>query len=142
MGGEWEKEKEKKSRQKSAYIFVSEMLEQLQFAIRPLSEHRRAEGFHNLLNSNILVGELVPSRAIWRGRGRSRKLAWMPTSKQAKRAKGKKRKGKEGEKTYQTRPNAPMPTGWRSEYLHELHQLQKYPPLLARRRWFPASRLP
>lgn len=53
------------------------MLEQLQFAIRPLSEHRRAERLHNLLDGNILVGELVSRRAIFGGGGEGRKLAWM-----------------------------------------------------------------
>lgn len=44
-------------------IFVSEMLEQLQLTVRPLSEHRRAEGLHDLLDGDILVGELVSRRA-------------------------------------------------------------------------------
>jgi hypothetical protein len=55
------------------------MLQQLQLAICPLGEHRRAERLHNLFNGNILVGELVSRRAIWRGRGNSQ-LAWMHPS--------------------------------------------------------------
>jgi hypothetical protein len=51
------------------------MLEQLQFAIRPLSEHRRAERLHNLLDSNILVGELVPRRAIFGGGGEEAQIS-------------------------------------------------------------------
>lgn len=54
---------------KSAYILVSEVLEQLQLAIRPLSEYGRAEGLHDLLDGDILVGELVSRGAVWRGRG-------------------------------------------------------------------------
>lgn len=95
----------------SAYIFVSEMLEQLQLTVRPLSEHRRAEGLHDLLDGDILVGELVSRRAIWRGRGKSQ-LARIASKTQSKNG--------GGEQTHQTRPNAPMPTGWRSEYLMEL----------------------
>jgi hypothetical protein len=62
------KKRKKKSRH-SAYIFVSEVLEQLQLTVRPLSEYGRAEGLHDLLDGDILVGELVSRRAVWRGRG-------------------------------------------------------------------------
>lgn len=71
-----------------AYIFVSEMLEQLQLAIRPLSEYRRAKGLHNLLDGDILVGELVSRRAIWRGRGKSQ-LACIPNANPRKQREGR-----------------------------------------------------
>lgn len=73
----------------SAYIFVSEMLEQLQLAVRPLSEHRRAKGLHDLLDGDILVGELVSRRAIWRGRGKSQ-LARIASKTQPKMEGGNK----------------------------------------------------
>lgn len=47
-----------------AYVFVLEMLEQLQFTVCSLRQHGRAEGLHNLLDSDILVGELIPCRAV------------------------------------------------------------------------------
>lgn len=96
------------------------MLKQLQFAIRPFSEHRRAEGLHNLLDSNILVGELVSRRAIFGGGGEGPQI-----SMDASHSRQKRREAQEMRKTHQTRPNAPMPTGWRSEYLHEWDQLQR-----------------
>lgn len=73
----------------SAYIFVSEMLEQLQLAVRPLSEHRRAKGLHDLLDGDILVGELVSRRAIWRGRGKSQ-LARIASKRKPKMEGGNK----------------------------------------------------
>jgi hypothetical protein len=44
-------------------ILVLEVLEQLQLTVRPLSEHRGAEGLHDLLDGDILAGELVLGRA-------------------------------------------------------------------------------
>ncbi len=44
---------------KSAYIFVSEMLEQFELAVGPLGQDRSAEGLHDFLDGYILVGELV-----------------------------------------------------------------------------------
>ena len=44
-------------------IFVSEMLEKLQFTVSSFGEDRRAEGLHNLLDSHGLVCELVLRRA-------------------------------------------------------------------------------
>lgn len=41
-----------------------EMLEQLQLSVCPLGEHGGAERLHDLLDSDILVGELVPRRAV------------------------------------------------------------------------------
>jgi hypothetical protein len=92
----------RKTRQKGAYIFVSEMLEQLQFSIRPLSEHRRAEGLHNLLDSNILVGELVPRRAIFGGGGEESQISMDAISQQAKK---ERKKGPRGRKTRKNLPH-------------------------------------
>jgi hypothetical protein len=73
---------------------------ELKLTVCALGEHGCAEGLHDLLDSDILVGELISSRAVARdgsviGRRGSAKVG----------------------RTYQTRPKAPMPTGWRSEYL-------------------------
>lgn len=40
-------------------ILVPQMLEQLQLSIRALAQHRRAKGFHDLLDCDGLVGEVV-----------------------------------------------------------------------------------
>jgi hypothetical protein len=80
------------------------MLEQLELAVCALGKDRCAEGLHDLLDGNILVGELITGRTVgikvsdrllladfvWPGKGRL---------------------------TYQTSPKAPIPTGCRSEYL-------------------------
>jgi hypothetical protein len=76
----------RKTRQKGAYIFVSEMLEQLQFSIRPLSEHRRAEGLHNLLD---------------RG-GKESQISMDAISQQAKK---ERKKGPRGRKTRKNLPH-------------------------------------
>lgn len=44
-------------------IFMSEMLEKLQFTVSSLGEDRCAKGLHNLLDSHGLVCELVFRRA-------------------------------------------------------------------------------
>lgn len=44
-------------------IFMSEMLEKLQFSVSSLGEDRCAKGLHNLLDSHGLVCELVLRRA-------------------------------------------------------------------------------
>ncbi len=78
------------------------MLEQLQLAVGPLSKHGRAEGLHDLLDGDILVGELVASRAEEGG-----------VSNASARGPGRAA----FRDAYHTRPKAPMPTGCRSEYL-------------------------
>jgi hypothetical protein len=83
-------------------ILVLQVLQQLQLSICPLREHRCAEGLHDLLDGNILVGELVSGGA-----------AIVNPSASDPNPKG----GAECSMAYQTRPKAPMPTGWRSEYL-------------------------
>lgn len=45
-------------------ILVPQVLQQLQLPVRPLREHRGAEGLHDLLDGDILVGELVPRGAV------------------------------------------------------------------------------
>ena len=85
-------------------ILVLQVLQQLQLSVCPLGKHRCAEGLHDLLDGDILVGELVSGRAA--------------TENQSVGDHGGRLKVRErGEMTYQTRPKAPMPTGWRSEYL-------------------------
>lgn len=42
-----------------AHIFVLEMLEELQFSVCSFGENWGAEGLHDLLDGNILVGELI-----------------------------------------------------------------------------------
>lgn len=44
-------------------VLVSEMLQKLQFAIRPFREDWGAEGLHDFLDSNRLRGQLIPRRA-------------------------------------------------------------------------------
>jgi hypothetical protein len=83
-----------------AYILVAEVLEQLQLSVGSLSEDRCAEGLHDLLDGDILVRELVAGRAT--------------SIQQSAPA---RHPGSRHRATYQTRPKAPMPTGWRSEYL-------------------------
>lgn len=75
-----------------------QVLQQLQLSVCTLGKDRCAEGLHDLLDGDILVGELVSSGAA------------STTRQQVIEA----RDG--GRIAYQTRPNAPMPTGWRSEY--------------------------
>lgn len=38
---------------------MSDVLEQLELSVRPLAEHRRREGLHDLLDRDRGVGELV-----------------------------------------------------------------------------------
>jgi hypothetical protein len=44
-------------------IFVSQMLQKLQFAIGPLGQNRSAEWLHDLLHGHGLPGKLVLGRA-------------------------------------------------------------------------------
>ena len=44
-------------------VLVLQVLQQLQLSICPLREHRCAEGLHDLLDGDILVGELVAGGA-------------------------------------------------------------------------------
>lgn len=81
----------------AAYVLVSEVLEQLELTVGSLGKDGRAEGLHDLLDGDILVGELIARGAV---------LCQLPP--RAILAAGI---------THQTRPNAPMPTGCKSEYL-------------------------
>ena len=47
-----------------AHILMFEVLQQLQLSVCSLRQHRRAEGFHDLLHRNRLSGELVLRRAV------------------------------------------------------------------------------
>lgn len=49
---------------------MPQVLEKLQLTVRAFGEDRRAEGLHNLLDGDILVGELV-----FRGAARRSSLA-------------------------------------------------------------------
>lgn len=55
----------KRGRQKRAqtYVLMSQVLEQLQLTVCSLGENGSAEGLHNLLDGNILVGKLVTGGA-------------------------------------------------------------------------------
>ena len=44
-------------------ILVLQVLQQLQLSVRSLGKHRCAERLHDLLDGDILVGELVSGRA-------------------------------------------------------------------------------
>ena len=46
-----------------AYILVSQMLQELELSVGALGEDGCAEGLHDLLDGDILVGELIASRA-------------------------------------------------------------------------------
>ena len=46
-----------------SYIFVLEMLQQLQLSVCSLGQDRRAEGLHDLLDCHRLSGELILRRA-------------------------------------------------------------------------------
>lgn len=87
-----------------------QVFEQLQFSVGSLGEHRGAERLHDLLDGDILAGELVSGGAVCRGS----LLAPFRMS-----GLGKLRV----ECPYQTKPNAPMPTGWRSEYLEVISKV-------------------
>lgn len=47
-----------------AYIFMFEVLQQLQLPVCSFCENWSAEGFHDLLDSYILVCELISCRAV------------------------------------------------------------------------------
>jgi hypothetical protein len=46
-------------------VFVSEMLQQLQFAICPFGEDWSAERLHDFLDRNRLCGQLIPRGALY-----------------------------------------------------------------------------
>jgi len=84
------------------YILMAQMFEKFQFTIRPLRQYRGAERFHDLLDRNRLSGKLILSRAV--------ESAAVRMCDDGDGDGG-------GSATYQTRPKAPIPTGWRSVYL-------------------------
>jgi hypothetical protein len=51
-------------RQNGTHVFVLEMLEQLELSVCALREDGSAEGLHDLLDCDILVGELIAGRAV------------------------------------------------------------------------------
>lgn len=81
---------------RGTHILMLEVLQELEFSVCPLCEHRCAEGLHDLLDGYSLPRELVLGRTAFDVRRRS---------------------PRGGCCTYQTRPKAPMPTGWSSAYL-------------------------
>lgn len=48
---------------RGTHVLVLQVLQQLELAICPLGEHGSAKGLHNLLDGDILAGELVLCRA-------------------------------------------------------------------------------
>lgn len=91
------------------------MLEQLQFTIGSLGQDRRAEGLHNLLHGHRLSGELILCRTAQVLDPISLDCGYLSISSGWK------------DVAYQTRPNAPMPTGCKSVYLRE-HQYSLFLP--------------
>lgn len=85
------------------YIFMSQVLEQLELSIGPLGQDRRAERLHDLLDGDGLVCQLVFGGAAQSVSPRGGGGYW----------------SRPGD-IYQTSPKAPMPTGCRSEYLQEV----------------------
>lgn len=77
------------------------MLEQFELAVGSLGKDGCAERLHDLLDGDILVGELIARRAF-----RSQMSVPFPTILL-----------RIWVRTHQTRPKAPMPTGCKSEYL-------------------------
>jgi hypothetical protein len=90
-----------------AHVFVLEVLEQLELTVCALGEHWSAEGLHDLLDGDILAGKLISGGTV---EGTLSQLLLLETRSGA-------RARTVGRETHQTRPKAPMPTGWRSEYL-------------------------
>lgn len=80
-------------------VFMAEVLEQLELTIGSFRQDWGAKGFHDLLDSDRLVGELVFCRTTIVS-------SQFPTVNPSMMS-------------YQTRPNAPMPTGCRSVYLYQ-----------------------
>lgn len=91
------------------YILMLQMLQELQFSVCPLRQDGCAEGLHDLLDGDALVGELVFRGAAHENAHLSATLHRQDPEPHVPRG--------EMEVPYQTRPNAPIPTGWRSEYL-------------------------
>ena len=79
---------------------MAKVLEKFQFSVCSFGQYRRTERLHYFLDSNRLTGELVFGRAR-NGIGQliQRKRIMLPVC------------------SHQTRPKAPIPTGWRSVYL-------------------------
>lgn len=75
---------------------MSQVLQKLQFAVSALGQHGCAERLHDLLDSNSLVCELILCRTDCVVREQHFAVQW---------------------NAYQTRPNAPIPTGCKSVYL-------------------------
>lgn len=47
-----------------AHVLMLKVLEQLELTICTLGEHRGAEGLHDLLDGDILVGELISGGTV------------------------------------------------------------------------------
>lgn len=77
---------------RALYILMAEMLEQLELPVGAFRKDGGAKGFHDLLDCHCLASELVFGRAVRRTTGQL-ESSTAPAV------------------TYQTRPNAPMPTG-------------------------------
>lgn len=90
-------------------ILVLQVFEKLQLSVGALGQDRSAKGLHDLLDGDILVGELVAGRAGSRAQRQGQRIGPEGTM--------------EGSGSYQTRPKAPMPTGCRSEYLEVISKV-------------------
>lgn len=84
------------------YIFMPQVLEQLELSVGPLGQDGRAERLHDLLDGDGLVCQLVfGGAAVSTVSLADMAMTWKSWD------------------IYQTSPKAPMPTGCRSEYLRQ-----------------------
>lgn len=103
----WTKSASRRSILSNSYthILVLQVLQQLQLSVGSFRQHGSTERLHDLLDRDILTGEVVFGRATNGIRVSSHG------------AQQNQYHQNEGRNAHQTSPNAPIPTGWRSEYL-------------------------
>lgn len=96
---------------------MSQVLEKFQLSVSPFRQDGSAERLHDLLDGHILVGELVAG-----GAGASQRDDVSAANARSQRRKGQGHR-RESREIYQTSPNAPIPTGCRSEYLEVISKV-------------------
>ena len=89
------------------HVLVSQVFQELQLSVGSLGQDRGGEGLHDLLDGNRGTRQLILGRAM-RGKRENNKRhrRWEKRSQL--------RDPTRARATYQTRPKAPIPTGWRS----------------------------